>query len=179
MGETVRARFAIGGCAIEGCAFGRQRLGGRVAVFDDVVARRFVPYAIFIDEREGANGGEDGGAGATDGFGVFGEVGDGIANVFVAKFVEAGGVGVAIDGAHIPDLVVDRDVDAAVPVKEIVFDVFAIGVGADFAFTRVAGEGAGLAARAGWLVCIESKVGVGIEFARCVDGIVFFCFESG
>jgi hypothetical protein len=74
-------------------------------------------------------------------------VGDGVTDVFIAKFVEAGGVGVAIDGADISDLVIDRDVEAAVPVQEIVFDVFAIFVGADFAFARVAGEGAGFAAR--------------------------------
>ena len=68
------------------------------------------------------------------------DVGGGEFDVEQAAIVEAGGVGVAVDGAGVVEIVVRGDGVTALPVEEVEFDVFAVLVVADFAFAGVTVE---------------------------------------
>lgn len=110
-----------------------------VDVFDDRAARLFVPDAIGVDHRAGADGIEDVFGVGSDALGVLGNVGAGDAHVFHAAPVEAGGAGVAVNGATIREGVFGGDFGTGPPVQEIVFDFEAVVMVADGAPASVAG----------------------------------------
>ena len=100
----------------------------------------FGPAAVAVDAAVGAHGAEDGVAGEcyiVDGFdeGVEGGV-----QTFAALEEQAGGAGVAVDGAIVGELVVLRELPGSAPVDEFLFDGFAFGVVADDAAAAVAFE---------------------------------------
>jgi hypothetical protein len=91
----------------------------------------FGPAAVAVDAAVGAHGAKDGVAGegyVVDGFdeGVEGGV-----QTFAALEEQAGGAGVAIDGAIVVELVVLRELPGGAPVNEFFLDRFALGVVAD------------------------------------------------
>jgi len=137
------------------CRFGGRSRGsgdgfglgsGDVVVFDDYAFRRVVPFTFVVDQGAGADGLEDLAGGGGDGFGLFGDVDGGVADVTHAFVDKAGGVGVAVDGSPV-EVIFGGDIFGAVPVEEVGVDVGAVFVAADGAFAGVAGEGGGLAAR--------------------------------
>ena len=100
----------------------------------------FGPAAVAVDAAVGAHGAEDRIAGEgylVDGFdeGVEGGV-----KAFATLEKQAGGAGVAIDGAVVVELVVLRELPGGAPVDEFLFDGFAFGVVADDAAAAVAFE---------------------------------------
>ena len=99
------------------------------------------PRAGGVDHGASLDGFEDGGGGGGAIFGRGGDEGCGVTDVGHAKFVEAGGAGVAIESAAGAEIEFGDDVVDIVPVEEVGFDVFAIAVAADFAFAGVALEG--------------------------------------
>ncbi|HSY59127.1 MAG TPA: hypothetical protein VK795_06175 [Terriglobales bacterium] len=60
--------------------------------------------------------------------------------IFAASERESGGVGMAIHGAILAELVVARDIPGAAPVNEFFFDGSAVGMAADDAFTAMVVE---------------------------------------
>lgn len=96
------------------------------------------------EARIGANGGDDSVGSGRDVGGAFEEeIQDG-AKIPAALGVEAGGAGVAIDGAPIEGMVNGEfavDGLRTVPADEELLDGFAIGVNADLTFATVALEG--------------------------------------
>ena len=100
----------------------------------------FGPAAVAVDAAVGAHGAEDGVAGegyVVDGFdeGVEGGV-----QTFAALEEQAGGAGVAVDGAIVGKLVVLRELPGGAPVDEFLFDGFAFGMVADNAAAAVSFE---------------------------------------
>ena len=100
----------------------------------------FGPAAVAVDAAVGAHGAKDRVAGegyVVDGFdeGVEGGV-----QTFAALQEQAGGAGVAVDGAVVVELVVLRELPGGAPVDEFLFDGFAFGVVADDAAAAVAFE---------------------------------------
>ena len=97
----------------------------------------FGPAAVAVDAAVGAHGAEDRVAGecyVVDGFdeGVEGGV-----QTFAALQEQAGGPGMAVDGAVVGKLVVLSELPGGAPVDELLFDSFAFGVVADDAAAAV------------------------------------------
>ncbi len=100
----------------------------------------FGPAAVAVDAAVGAHHAEDRVAGegyVVDGFneGVEGRV-----QTFAALQEQAGGAGVAVDGAIVIEIVVLRELPGGAPVNEFLFDRFAFGVVADDAAAAVSFE---------------------------------------
>ena len=129
---TSEATFEVRGLGCGGWAVvgsGELDLGGD-----------FGPAAVAVDAAVGAHGAKDGVAGEryiVDGFdeGVEGGV-----QTFAALEEQAGGAGVAVDGAIVGELVVLRELPGGAPVDEFLFDGFAFGVVADDAPAAVSFE---------------------------------------
>jgi hypothetical protein len=100
----------------------------------------FGPAAVAVDAAVGAHRAKDRVAGegyVVDGFdeGVEGRV-----QTFAALEEQAGGAGVAVDGAVVGELVVLSELPGGAPVDEFLFDGFAFGVVADDAAAAVSFE---------------------------------------
>ncbi|HVA16920.1 MAG TPA: hypothetical protein VMV59_04305 [Candidatus Dormibacteraeota bacterium] len=114
-------------------------LGGIVAGDDDARGR-VDPFACVVDARDGADG-------ANDGVGRDGHFADAFDDAFesetkiqAAAREQAGGVGMAVDGREITEMIALDEVEGIAPVEEIEFDGGAGGMIADAAFGGVAGE---------------------------------------
>ncbi len=106
----------------------------------DALGRGFEKFTRFRDARIGGKGAENG-VGGDSGF-VHALV-DGFeqgAKVAAAAREKSGGAGVAVDGGFVGDVVDARDDLGVAPAKEIVLDVFAVGVVANLAPAGVAGR---------------------------------------
>ena len=97
------------------------------------------PAAFAVDGAIGAHGAEEPVDGGFDPAGFFDDVAERGAEVALARDEEAGGVGVAIEGAPV-DIVMALDVVRMNPVQEFLFDFFALVVLADGAAALVALE---------------------------------------
>lgn len=118
------------------------------ALADYYFLGRIDPFAVIVDAAIGAGGVEDVAGGGAEVVGVFEDGFDDAAKILAAKFVEAGGAGVAVNGLAIPEIVGAADVIGADPVDVIAFEGGAIGVAADEAFAGVAfGIGIGFGRR--------------------------------
>ena len=100
----------------------------------------FGPAAVAVDAAVGAHGAEDGVAGECYVVDRFDEGIEGGVQTFAALEEQAGGAGVAVDGAIVVELVVLREFPGGAPVDEFLFDGFAFGVVADDAAAAVAFE---------------------------------------
>ena len=98
------------------------------------------PLAVVGDAGTGADGADDGAAGDFDFVGALDDVVEGHGEVLAAKYEEAGGMGMAIDGGAVADAVAFGDQGRAAPVNEIEVDELALRVLADFAETLVTVE---------------------------------------
>jgi hypothetical protein len=127
---------------LAGVGLGRRESGDVMMLdFVDDAPGRLDPFAVVVDLRAGLDGFEDGGTGGRDGLGVLDDVSGGEFEIQHAAIEEASGVGVAVDDARTVEIVATGDVFAAMPVKEVEFDVFAVLVSANFAFTGMAFQG--------------------------------------
>ncbi len=100
---------------------------------------RLDPFARFREASVGANGVNDGvGHDDLDFVYTLNEIFEGAAQVALAAFKESHGVGMAIDGGFIGEIVIDGDLIRAVPVDESFLDGFSFGVAADAALALVA-----------------------------------------
>ena len=112
----------------------------RVPVLDDVAADGGRPLALVVDLGVEADGGDDGAGGGADGFGLLDEVFEGGAKAGAALGAKAGGVGVAVNGGMMGDLVFVGDFFGAEPAEVVLVNEFAVGVMANRAFAGVAGD---------------------------------------
>ena len=106
-------------------------------MFDDVAADWWGPLALVVDLGVEADGGDDGAGGGADGFGLLDEVFEGGAKRGAALGAKAGGVGVAVNGGMMGDLVFVGDFFGAEPAEVVLVDEFAVLVMADCAFAGV------------------------------------------
>lgn len=133
------------GWGLLGC---RERVALFVHMDDDMAPGRISPYALVVEEGAGADGVDDFVGGGDDAFSVLDEKFEGVDGVAAAAGVEAGGVGVAVDGRGVGDPVCEGEVRGAVPVEVVAFDGGEVRMAADAALDAVVGEGgaaAGLA----------------------------------
>ena len=100
------------------------------------VGGRLDPAAVGVDVGEDLDGADDGVGGDLDAAGVLDDVGEGLADVAVAAFEQAGGVGVAVEGAAVEAVIVG-DLADAFPVDESLVDFVAELVRADAALGLV------------------------------------------
>lgn len=83
----------------------------------DDVRGRLDPAAVGIDVGEDFDGADDGIGGDVDATGVLDDVAEGVADVAVASFEQAGGMRVPVEGAAVESVVLG-DLADAVPVDE-------------------------------------------------------------
>ncbi|MGD0305193.1 MAG: hypothetical protein ABSC71_10230 [Candidatus Acidiferrales bacterium] len=117
-------------------------------MFDDDAFGRVVPFAFVVDQGAGANGVENAGGGGRDGFGALGDVDGGETDVGHTFVEKPGGVGVTVDRGGF-EIVLVGDALRAKPVKKVEFDIGAMLVTADGAFSGVAFERGGFASGEG------------------------------
>ena len=100
----------------------------------------FGPAAVAVDAAVGAHGAKDRVAGKGYVIDGFDEGVEGGMEAFAALQEEAGGAGVAVDGAIVAELVVVSEPRGGAPVDEFLFDGFAFGMVADDAAAAVSFE---------------------------------------
>ena len=109
----------------------------RIPMLDDVAADGRGPLALVVDLGVEADGGDDGAGGGADGFGLLDEVFEGGAERGAALSAKAGGVGVAVNGGMMGDLVFVGDFFGAEPAEVVLVNEFAVGVMANRALAGV------------------------------------------
>jgi hypothetical protein len=110
--------------------------GGNDDAFD-----RLDPFAAVAEAGAGIDGAKDcvwAGLGLVN---ILDQKFGGESEVLAAALVEAGGAGVAIDGAAAGELIFFAEQFGIAPIEEILFEVGALAVVADGAFTLVAVHG--------------------------------------
>ena len=100
----------------------------------------FGPAAVAVDAAVGAHGAQDRVAGECHVVDGFDEGVEGGVQTFAALGEQAGGAGVAVDGAVVVEFVVLRELPGGAPVDEFFLDGFAFGMVADDAAAAVAFE---------------------------------------
>jgi hypothetical protein len=98
---------------------------------DDATCRVDVP-ALVVDSSMSDSRADHGVASDFHGVDAFDQAFQSCAEVSATALPEAGRVSVAIDGSAIADLVLSRDIAGAAPVEEILLDVGAITVAANY-----------------------------------------------
>jgi hypothetical protein len=106
----------------------------------DYVGGRVDPLAGVIQVRVGADGTNDGVGGDFHAGCLLDERLEGDANRGAAAVEKPGGMGVAVNGGVVRDVVIPCDVFRAVPTEEFLLDGVTVGVIADAAFPRVPAE---------------------------------------
>jgi hypothetical protein len=145
----------------------------------DDAAGSFNPLAAVVNWGASLDGFENCSSRGFAGFDVVHDMGGSELDVEEATIVKAGGVSVAIDDAGAAEVVFDGDSVAAVPVKEVEFNVFAVFVIADFAFATVAFESRGLVSFGLRLCCghLLRRVTKGQAKRTCTGGRVKYSWQ--